>query len=192
MGIQVKLTTRYASYLQKVADNLDKVAEKALVEAATIVETRVRSNLNQVIGSNTKTPSQSTGKLAGALGKSPVLLAPKIDGWDIKVGFSEPREDDYEKLKASRFRANAVRATASYNYFSRKAKKEAGLRVRNYSYYTTTNAMIANVLEHGKKGQAAKPFMKPAIAATRAKARERLSQVFNAGIEKIMGGNLNA
>ena len=35
------------------------------------------------------------------------------------------------------------------------------------SYYTITNAMIANVIEHGKHGQPPKPFLKPAKSASR-------------------------
>ncbi|MCL2644983.1 MAG: HK97 gp10 family phage protein [Betaproteobacteria bacterium] len=35
------------------------------------------------------------------------------------------------------------------------------------SYYTATNAMVANVLEHGRPGQPAKPFLKPAKSSSR-------------------------
>ena len=40
---------------------------------------------------------------------------------------------------------------ASYNYSSRSEKKGGGFYSKNYSYYVTTNEMIANVLEYGKK-----------------------------------------
>jgi HK97 gp10 family phage protein len=48
------------------------------------------------------------------------------------------------------------------------------------------NALIANVLEYGKKGQAAKPFMKPAEDATKAKARARMKKVFTEEANKIV------
>ena len=55
------------------------------------------------------------------------------------------------------------------------------------SYYEITNAMIANVLEHGKKSanQPAKPFLKPAIAKTRKKCREVMQATLEKEIEKL-------
>ena len=146
MAIQVKLTTDFAAKLQSVADDMDKVAEKALVEGASIVEKQMRSNLQKVIGSGTKSQSKSTGQLLNALGKSPVKANIKTGGWDIKIGFLEPRKDG------------------------------------------TPNALVANILEYGKKGQAPKPFMKPALNATRRKVRTTMSRVIDEEIEKIMGG----
>ena len=146
MAIQVKLTTDFVAKLQSVADDMDKVAEKALVEGASIVEKQMRSNLQKVIGSGTKSQSKSTGQLLNALGKSPVKANIKTGGWDIKIGFLEPRKDG------------------------------------------TTNALVANILEYGKKGQAPKPFMKPALNATRRKVRTTMSRVIDEEIEKIMGG----
>ena len=53
------------------------------------------------------------------------------------------------------------------------------------SYYTITNAMIANVIEYGKSGQNPKPFLKPAknksrkacVAAMEAKLKEEISKL---------------
>lgn len=146
MAFQIKLSKEFADNLKKVAINMDKVAERALVEGASIVEKQMRSNLQKVIGSGTKSQSQSTGQLLNALGKSPVKANIKTGGWDIKIGFLEPRKDG------------------------------------------TPNALVANVLEYGKKGQAPKPFMKPALNATRRKVRTTMSRVIDEEIEKIMGG----
>jgi len=44
------------------------------------------------------------------------------------------------------------------------------------SYYTITNAMIANVIEHGKHGQPPKPFLKPARTSSRKPAIEAMKQ----------------
>ena len=54
-----------------------------------------------------------------------------LGAFDIRVGFAEPRRDDCNKLKASRFKANQICADASYNYFSRRQKKpqESGLEI---------------------------------------------------------------
>lgn len=48
-----------------------------------------------------------------------------------------------------------------------------------------SNAMIANVLEYGKSGQPAKPFMKPARTAARAPCIEAMKAAFEREVEKL-------
>ena len=48
-----------------------------------------------------------------------------------------------------------------------------------------SNEMVANTLEYGKKGQAAKPFMKPAEDATKSKVKAKMEETFKAEAEKI-------
>ncbi len=48
-----------------------------------------------------------------------------------------------------------------------------------------SNAKIANILEHGKHGQRAKPFMKPAKSASKSAAQEAMKRKFDEEIEKI-------
>lgn len=48
-----------------------------------------------------------------------------------------------------------------------------------------SNAMIANVLEYGKSGQPAKPFLKPAKTAARAPCIEAMKQAFEKEVEKL-------
>ena len=48
-----------------------------------------------------------------------------------------------------------------------------------------SNAMIANVLEYGKSGQPAKPFLKPARTASRAPCIAAMKQKFEQEVEKI-------
>lgn len=53
---------------------------------------KVKSNLQAVVGSNTKYESRSTGELVDALG----VTSPKQDkdgNFNIKIGFAEPRKD---------------------------------------------------------------------------------------------------
>lgn len=47
-----------------------------------------------------------------------------------------------------------------------------------------SNAMVANVLEYGKSGQPAKPFLKPAKSATRAPCIEAMKNAFEREVEK--------
>jgi hypothetical protein len=48
-----------------------------------------------------------------------------------------------------------------------------------------SNEMVANILEYGKKGQAAKPFIKPAEDATKSKVKAKMEETFKAEAEKI-------
>lgn len=53
------------------------------------------------------------------------------------------------------------------------------------SYNTATNAMIANVLEYGKHGQPAKPFLKPAISSSRSQCKKVMIDTFNEEVKKL-------
>lgn len=48
-----------------------------------------------------------------------------------------------------------------------------------------SNAMIANVLEYGKHGQPAKPFLKPAISSSRSRCKKAMIDTFNEEIKKL-------
>jgi HK97 gp10 family phage protein len=140
--LKVKLPDDLMIGLERLGNHVDAVVEKTLEAGAEMIEDKVRSNLKNVIGSGTKTPSKSTGQLLSALGTSPVKK--NNDGYDIKIGFSEPRKDG------------------------------------------TSNALVASIIEYGKRGQAAKPFMKPAEDATKAKARAKMKKVFTEEANKIV------
>jgi len=53
------------------------------------------------------------------------------------------------------------------------------------SYKQATNAMVANVLEYGRHGQPARPFLKPAVRAAEAAAKEAMKQKFTEEAEKL-------
>lgn len=53
------------------------------------------------------------------------------------------------------------------------------------SYYTITNAMIANTIEYGRHGQPAKPFLKPAKTASRKQCVAAMQATLEEEIEKI-------
>ncbi len=63
-----------------------------LEAGAEVVYEKVKSNLESVIGNNTKTESRSTGELVSALGISPAKQD-KDGNFNVKVGFSENRPD---------------------------------------------------------------------------------------------------
>ena len=48
-----------------------------------------------------------------------------------------------------------------------------------------SNAQIANIIEYGKHGQPAKPFLKPAKSATKAACIEAMKQAFEQEVSKL-------
>ena len=122
--VQMKMPEDFLMKVSRLADKTDEIIPKVLEAGAEVVEDKVRSNLQSVIGSGTKYDSRSTGELLRSLGTSPALQDRNGD-FDIKVGFSEPRSDG------------------------------------------DSNAKIATILEYGKSGQPAKPFLKPARSASK-------------------------
>ena len=53
------------------------------------------------------------------------------------------------------------------------------------SYYTATNAMVANVIEHGRHGQLARPFLKPAKSAARKPCQEAMQARLEEELNKL-------
>ena len=137
--------------VSRLADKTDEIVPRVLQAGGEVVEKKVRSNLQAVIGSGTKEESRSTGELVGALGVSPAMLD-RDGNFNVKVGFDEPR-------------------------------RQQNAAVRKRSYKERTNAMIANVLEYGKHGQPAKPFLKPAKSAS----KNACIEAMKAKLESEMG-----
>lgn len=48
-----------------------------------------------------------------------------------------------------------------------------------------SNAMIANIIEYGKHGQPAKPFLKPAKSASKAACKAAMQQKFDEEVKKL-------
>ena len=135
--------------VSRLADKTDEILPKVLEAGAEVVEDKVRSNLQAVIGSGTKYESRSTGELLRSLGKllrslgtSPALQDKNGD-FNVKVGFSEPRSDG------------------------------------------DSNAKIATILEYGKSGQPAKPFLKPARSSSRNACINAMKAKLDEEVEKI-------
>ena len=120
----MKLPEDFLMKVSRLAERTDEILPKVLEAGGEVVEAKVRSNLQAVIGNNTKEDSRSTGQLVGALGVSSARQD-KDGNFNVKVGFAENRSDG------------------------------------------KSNAMIAGVLEYGKHGQPAKPFLKPAKSASK-------------------------
>lgn len=81
-----------------LANKTDEIIPKVLKEGAGVVKDKVKSNLEAVIGKNTKVESRSTGELIKALGVSPAGID-RNGNHDVKVGFDEPRQDGVSNAK---------------------------------------------------------------------------------------------
>ena len=89
---QIKIPEELLVKLSRLGGKSDEIAANVLREGGRVVLNKVKSNLESVIGSDTKYDSRSTGELVGSLGLTP----PRIDrdgNSNIKIGFSEPRSD---------------------------------------------------------------------------------------------------
>ena len=87
-----KLPEDFLLKVSKLADKTDEILPRVLQAGGEVVEAKVKSNLQSVIGSGTKEESRSTGELVGALGVS-AARQDKNGDFNVKVGFSEPRSD---------------------------------------------------------------------------------------------------
>lgn len=87
-----KMPEDFLLKISKLGDKTDEIIPKVLEAGGKIVEEKVKSNLQSVIGTNIKEESRSTSELVSALGVSPALID-KDGNYNVKVGFSEPRSD---------------------------------------------------------------------------------------------------
>lgn len=165
--------------LAKAGEQIDRISKKALLAAAVPVNAQMKSQLRNALQASRTYPKRSTGELLSALGTSPVRIY-VTDVYDVKVGFNEPRRKQY---KPRDFHLTS-HTGAGNPYFTMTA---------NRRYYTATNAMVANILEHGHTGshggQKAAPFVKPATKAAKQAAEETLKRVVEDELQKIFGGN---
>ncbi len=128
--------------ISRLGEKTDEIIPEVLKAGAEIVEKKVCSNLQGVIGSGTKTPSKSTGQLLAALGTSSAKQD-KDGNFNVKIGFAENRTDG------------------------------------------ESNAKIANILEYGRHGQAAKPFLKPAKNATKSACENAMKSKLEEELRKL-------
>jgi hypothetical protein len=94
----VKFPDETVKKLASLGNKTDEIVEKMLVCGGEVVLPKVKNNLADVIGSDTKEPSKSTGELLSALGVSRPGLNKK-GVMDVKIGFREPRNDGDSNAK---------------------------------------------------------------------------------------------
>lgn len=87
-----KMPEDFLLKLSRLGEKTDEIIPKVLEAGGEIVEAKVKSNLQAVIGSGIKEESRSTGELISALGVSSARQD-KEGNFNVKVGFSDPRTD---------------------------------------------------------------------------------------------------
>jgi len=90
--VSMKMPDDFLKKISRLGEKTDEIVPRVLQAGAEVVEAKVRSNLQSVIGKDTQEPSRSTGELVGALGISPAKLD-RDGNYDVRVGFHEPRSD---------------------------------------------------------------------------------------------------
>ncbi len=81
-----------------LADKTEEIIPIVLKEGGEVVAAKVKSNLQAVIGKETKYDSRSTGELIEALGVTPAGVD-RNGNYDVMVGFDEPRGDGESNAK---------------------------------------------------------------------------------------------
>ena len=89
--VEIKMPEEFLLKLSKLGDQTDTIIPKVLEAGGEVVLNKVKSNLSSVVGKGTKVKSRSTGELESSLGLSPAKQKRDGSGWDVKVGFAEPR-----------------------------------------------------------------------------------------------------
>lgn len=95
---QMIMPDDYLKRLSKLEGKTDEITEKVLEAGANAVLPIFRTNLEKVIGKDTKYESRSTGELQSALGISDVRMD-KNGNFNVKIGFAEPRTDGESNAK---------------------------------------------------------------------------------------------
>jgi len=88
----LKMPDDFLMKLSRLGEKTDEIIPRVLKAGGEVVEAKVKSNLQSVIGNGTKEDSRSTGELVSALGVSSARQD-KDENFNVKVGFSEPRKD---------------------------------------------------------------------------------------------------
>ena len=97
--VEMKMPEDFLLRLSKLADKTDAIIPKVLEAGGEVVLAKVKGNLSAAVGRGTKEPSRSTGELERSLGLSPAKQKRDGSGWDVKVGFKEPRSDGGSNAK---------------------------------------------------------------------------------------------
>ena len=135
----------FAIKLERLATDMNAVAEEAIYEGVKIVADEVKKNLQTVVS------EEATGGLVDAFGITPI--SKDVHGWNAKVGFDG--YDENQKTKAY---------------------------PKGVPYQLKARAM-----ESGTSTRKKKPFMRPAMNATKLRVIEKMNEVIDQRTKEIFG-----
>lgn len=135
--IRFKGSDEYALKLNRLASGSEKIAKKAIYEAAGIVADRIRAEMDK------KLSGESTGDLAASLGITPIERD-DYGNWNAKIGFD------------------------------------------GYDSKGVPNQLKARALESGTSKMKKRPFVRPAMYASKKRALEAMKRVIDEETAKIM------
>lgn len=149
----------------KIPTDLEKKFEKIKDNSGEIITKCVEAGAEVVEEEVRKKLStvlsndHKNGELINSLGTTSVKTD-KNGVYNAKIGFSEPRRDQ------------------GGSHITKSGKKR--------TYYVRTNAMIANILEYGRKNgrQPARPFLAPAKRSARKPTLEAMEKKFDEEVKK--------
>lgn len=97
--VEIKIPDDFLLRLSRLENKTDEIIPKVLEAGGEVVLAKVKGNLATAVGRDMKEPSRSTGELERSLGLSPAKQKRDGSGWDVKVGFKEPRSDGGSNAK---------------------------------------------------------------------------------------------
>jgi len=96
--LNARLPEEFLLKISRLGEKTDEIVPRVLKAGADVVLPKIKSNLQEAIGKDTKQESRSTGELISALGISPAKID-KNGNHDVKIGFAEPRADGNSNAK---------------------------------------------------------------------------------------------
>jgi HK97 gp10 family phage protein len=155
--LTIKTTADFWVKLQRLADNADDIAKKAIYEGAGIMADEIRARLEQNLADPTYLGSKAgvdvknvgytaTGGMADALGVTKIQKKGTGGNWNAHIGW-----DGYEN----------------------------GDKSRAYQ-------LLANAMESGTSTMRARPFIKPAVEAKRTAVEDKMNEIIDDEFEKIL------
>lgn len=160
---KVQLPDDLIRRMNEAGTQIDTIAEAGLKAGAQVLEAAADSRLGNALSFPRIYPKRGTGELRSNLGVTPMRIL-KNGIYDVKVGFGEPRRGQPNRRIG-------------------RSKKGGG-------YYTATNAMVANILEHGhadaRGGQTPAPWWKPALRDAQKEAEETIRKTVEDRLDEIL------
>lgn len=156
--ISFKAGDEYALKLSKLATNSDDIAKKAIFEAANIVADKIKANLNSL-------PDEKFRYLKNGETFNGV---PKVQKKDLIDSFGiTPIKKDTDGW-------NAKIGFDGYGSVPTKAYPQ-GL----------PNQLLARAIESGSSVRQKKPFIRPAVNATKKKALDKMRDIIDDEVKKL-------